>query len=74
MIKREGKPKKIETFSDLVRHVSEMDLENTKALVFTDRQGNRYRFVKKETVKQTGKKSEYHQMSIIEVIREVNNG
>ena len=74
MIKRESKPKKIETFSDLVRHVSEMDFENTKALVFTDRQGNRYRFVKKETTHRTGKKNGYHQMSIVEIIKEVDNG
>lgn len=66
MIKREGKKTKIETFSDLARYVAEIDLANTNAFVFEDKQGNRYRFVKKETIRKSKKKNEYHQMSIIE--------
>jgi hypothetical protein len=71
MIKREGKKTKIENFSDLVKYVSQIDLESTNALIFTDKKGNRYRFVKKETIRKSKKKDEYHQMSIIEFMMEV---
>lgn len=47
MIRREGKPKRIKTFADLIQHVQKIDLENTDAFVLEDAKGNRYRFVKK---------------------------
>lgn len=37
MIRREGKPKRIETFADLIQHVQKIDLENTEAFVLEDR-------------------------------------
>ena len=73
MIARRNKPTKIETFSDLARYVSEIDLASTNAFIFTDRRGNRYRFVKKETIPRK-KQSEYHQMSLVEIIREAEDG
>lgn len=67
MIRREGKPKRIETFADLIQYVQKIDLENTEALVLEDAKGNRYRFVKKET-KPRQKRQQPHQMTIIEII------
>lgn len=67
MIRREGKPKRIETFADLIQHVQKIDLENTEAFVLEDAKGNRYRFVKKET-KPRRKRQQPHQMTIIEII------
>ena len=72
MIRREGKPKRIETFADLIQHVQKIDLENTDAFVLEDAKGNRYRFVKKET-KPRQKRQQPHQMTIIEIIGG-NNG
>ena len=72
MIRREGKPKRIETFADLIQYVQKIDLENTEALVLEDAKGNRYRFVKKET-KPRQKRQQPHQMTIIEIIGG-NNG
>lgn len=67
MIRREGKPKRIETFADLIQYVQKIDLENTDALVLEDAKGNRYRFVKKET-KPRQRRQQPHQMTIIEII------
>jgi hypothetical protein len=67
MIRREGKPKRIETFADLIQYVQKIDLENTEALVLEDAKGNRYRFVKKET-KPRQRRQQPHQMTIIEII------
>ena len=67
MIRRESKPKRIETFADLIQHVQKIDLENTEALVLEDAKGNRYRFVKKET-KPRQRRQQPHQMTIIEII------
>lgn len=72
VIRRESKPKRIETFADLIQHVQKIDLENTEALVLEDAKGNRYRFVKKET-KPRQKRQQLHQMTIIEIIGG-NNG
>ncbi len=67
MIRREGKPKRIETFADLIQYVQKIDLENTEAFVLEDAKGNRYRFVKKET-KPRQRRQQPHQMTIIEII------
>lgn len=67
MIRRESKPKRIETFADLIQHVQKIDLENTEAFVLEDAKGNRYRFVKKET-KPRQRRQQPHQMTIIEII------
>jgi hypothetical protein len=72
MIRREGKPKRIETFADLVQYVQKIDLENTEAFVLEDAKGNRYRFVKKET-KPRQKRQQPHQMTIIEIIGGMKN-
>lgn len=71
MIRREGNPKRIETFADLIQHVQKIDLENTEAFVLEDAKGNRYRFVKKET-KPRQKRQQPHQMTIIEIIGGAN--
>ena len=73
MIRREGKPKRIETFADLIQYVQKIDLENTEAFVLEDAKGNRYRFVKKET-KPRQKRQQPHQMTIIEIIGGTKNG
>lgn len=67
MIRRESKPKRIETFADLIQYVQKIDLENTEAFVLEDAKGNRYRFVKKET-KPRQRRQQPHQMTIIEII------
>ena len=67
MIRREGKPKRIETFADLIQYVQKIDLENTEAFVLEDAKGNKYRFVKKET-KPRQRRQQPHQMTIIEII------
>ena len=67
MIRREGKPKRIETFADLIQYVQKIDLENTEAFVLEDAKGNKYRFVKKEA-KPRQKRQQPHQMTIIEII------
>ena len=72
MIRREGKPKRIETFADLIQYVQKIDLENTEAFVLEDAKGNRYRFVKKET-KPRQRRQQPHQMTIIEIIGGMNN-
>ena len=73
MIRRESKPKRIETFADLVQHVQKIDLENTEAFVLEDAKGNRYRFVKKETTPRQ-RRQQSHQMTIIEIIGGMKNG
>ena len=51
MIRREGKPKRIETFADLIQHVQKIDLENTEAFVLEDAKGNRYRLSPPKRIK-----------------------